>query len=518
MAQSSSPLTLASSVAGSTDSLRVGLLNDYVAIPYANGSSFASQLLYRELVQDGHQVTVIGPHDVSAATAGLPNDALLFPSLPLRNHPGVRIPFPSRETLARLEHAKFDLILGQTGSELMEAGVWLRQKRGVPLICVNTIHLPAVYNVVLPDQLLRNGKVRDLFDHEVVPFLNRQSVRVYNASDLLIVLSEGLKTYWRQCGVTVPILVVPRAVEPKLFDVAPGADPYPSHFRRGARLLVVGRHTREKSVDRLLCIFAKLIAPACADVTLTLVGDGPDHEDYRRLAQRLGIMSRCHFAGEVPLTRIASWYRHGDVFVYASLSETFGQVVGEAMWCAMPVVAFADGMGVSGQVRDGLSGFLVPPGPRAAEANWRFSNAVLSLLRNPQLRSRIARAAGEISRRERHPDRVMSRYYDAFEVARRHRLQVRQLRPSSGVDRAMTLLRWSTIHLMLAASGCLRAPASMNLRGRTQPGWNDLLKIPRKGQSSVVPSSESARQIADSLRGLTLESSEVKEAENWQAG
>src|SRR5689334_21981134 len=42
---------------------RIGILNDYVRIPHANGSSFASQFLYREFRKRGHRVTVIGPDD-----------------------------------------------------------------------------------------------------------------------------------------------------------------------------------------------------------------------------------------------------------------------------------------------------------------------------------------------------------------------------------------------------------------------------------------------------------------------
>ena len=41
----------------------IGLLNDYVRIPYANGSSFATQFLYREFRAHGHDVTVVGPTD-----------------------------------------------------------------------------------------------------------------------------------------------------------------------------------------------------------------------------------------------------------------------------------------------------------------------------------------------------------------------------------------------------------------------------------------------------------------------
>src|SRR5438445_5313530 len=70
---------------------RIGILNDYVRIPYANGSSFASQFLYREFRKRGHRVTVIGPDDPTAKPADMPERAVSFVSLPLRNHPGVHL-------------------------------------------------------------------------------------------------------------------------------------------------------------------------------------------------------------------------------------------------------------------------------------------------------------------------------------------------------------------------------------------------------------------------------------------
>src|SRR5258705_2472773 len=132
---------------------RIGILNDYVRIPYANGSSFASQFLYREFRKRGHRVTVIGPDDPTTKPADMPEHAVSFVSLPLRNHPGVHLAFPSRTRLQRLEDEELDMVLAQTGSAMLEAGGWLRARRGVPLRGGNTIHLPSVYNVVLPEAL-----------------------------------------------------------------------------------------------------------------------------------------------------------------------------------------------------------------------------------------------------------------------------------------------------------------------------------------------------------------------------
>lgn len=451
---------------------RIGVLNDYVRIPYANGSSFASQMLYREFTKRGHDVVVLGPRDPSAKPHELPRQYVTLPSLPLRNHPGVYMPMPTPAGLREAEAKQLDVLLGQSGSGLLDLGVWLRMKQRVPLLCVNTIHLPSVYNVILPDRLNRSQAVHRLFQRRLIPGLERASASVYNMSDGLIVLSSGLEKYWRERGVKVPIHVIPRSVEPKIFDHHSEQDPFPAAAKKGQRLLLVCRHTREKNVERLLTIFARLIASAAPDATLTLIGDGPDHEAFKECARKLGVEQRTFFLGERPIVELPTWYRHADLFVYTSLSETYGQVVSEALWCGLPVVAFADNMGVSQQVTP-ETGVLIEPGPNEAEADWRFGKEVVALLRHSGQRLEMARQAEASARRRCHPDQSVARYYEAFESARRH---VRTATiPSNLVQRAWPLLRWSSVHTSLVLSGCLRAPAHIHPDGREQPTWEGLL-------------------------------------------
>jgi 1,2-diacylglycerol 3-alpha-glucosyltransferase len=448
---------------------RIGVLNDYVRIPYANGSSFASQFLCREFTRRGHEVTIVGPRDPTARLEQLPPRSVLLPRVPLRNHPGVSLALPTRGALADLASRNLDVVLGQTCSGLMVAGTWLRARRGVPLLCVNTVHLPSVYNVMLPDRLNRRASIRTLFERHVIPRLERHTAQIYNQSDGLIVLSGGLEPYWRERGVRVPIHVIPRAVEPRIFDVPPGPDPFPVTASPGCRLLVICRHTREKGVARLLEIFGRSIAPAVPAATLTLVGDGPEHDSFKASARRLGVIERTHFLGERPVTETPRWYRHADLFVYTSLSETYGQVVSEALWCGLPVVAFADGMGVSQQVTDGQDGVLVPPEPDPAAADRRFAAEVTALLRSTSRRERLSVAARQNARRRSDPAACIARYYEAFEDARRHR---REAGPAPGrVRTTAALVRWAGLHAAIAALGCVRRPAALNQSGQGQPSW-----------------------------------------------
>lgn len=451
---------------------RVALLNDYVRIPYANGSSFASQFLRREFTARGQDVTVIGPRDPNARPEQLPPRRILLPSLPLRNHPGVYIPFPSKQSFRAAEAERFDLVLSQSNHDLCDLGVWLRFKHDVPLLCVNTLHLPSVYSVVLPERLRKNRPINALFTDHLMPWLERHSAEVYNLGDGLIVLAQGLVDYWRDQGVTVPIHVIPRAVAPHIFDVPAGADPLPAGTTPGERLLVVCRHSREKGVERLLRIFARHVAPARPQASLTLVGDGPDHDDFRALADRLGLAGRAHFVGEVPVTAVPQYYKHAAVFVYASLSETYGQVVSEAMYCGLPAVAFSDNMGVSQQIRDGKDGYLVAPGPDEAAADAAFGARVVRLLADPSERSHLAEEAARHTRERADPERCVARYYAAFEHAREHCLRTAADRKRKGLDVPRLISRWLAVHGTVVGLGALRPPAALNRNGGEQPAWS----------------------------------------------
>ena len=82
--------------------------------------------------------------------------------------------------------------MGQTATELTSLGIWLRLMHDVPALCVNTIHLPSTYNVMLPDKLLNFGPVSGLFERDLIPWLERHSAKVYNESAGLIVLGVTL--------------------------------------------------------------------------------------------------------------------------------------------------------------------------------------------------------------------------------------------------------------------------------------------------------------------------------------
>ncbi|MEL6187553.1 MAG: glycosyltransferase, partial [Myxococcota bacterium] len=306
-------------------------------------------------------------------------------------------------------------------------------------------------------------------DH-IVPFAERACVKVYNQSDGLVVLSKGLETYWRDLGVKVPIHVIPRSINPKVVTSRVGPDPYDPRAKRGGRVVVLCRHVREKGLARLLDIFAHHIAPKNPEATFTLVGDGADHDTFKARAERLGIGDKCFWPGEFSVEDVRTWYAHGDIFVYASMSETYGQVVSEAMYCGLPVVAFDDQAGVAQQVRHEQDGLLLPPGPDADVQSARFGREVVALLQSPERRAALAAAAQKSARQRVDPDRTIDLYYAAFREARQHRMQF-QPTPSM-LDHVLPIARWTAIHGMVGAMSAVRPATILNRHGRKQPTWD----------------------------------------------
>ncbi|PMX81813.1 glycosyltransferase family 4 protein, partial [Pseudomonas sp. GW460-C3] len=73
------------------------------------------------------------------------------------------------------------------------------------------------------------------------------------------------------------------------------------------------------------------------------VGDGPFRDECERLTRQLGIGDKVKFLGFVPRENVEAYYAAADLFVFASITETQGLVVQEAMVHGIPPVAVFGG-------------------------------------------------------------------------------------------------------------------------------------------------------------------------------
>jgi glycosyltransferase involved in cell wall biosynthesis len=145
-------------------------------------------------------------------------------------------------------------------------------------------------------------------------------------------------------------------------------------------VLYAGRLTKEKGVELLADAFlcARERDPR---LHLALAGGGPEEDALRA---RLGPSAT--FLGWLDGPDLARAYASADVFLFASRTDTFGQVVLEAQASELPVVAVAEG-GPPSLIEDGRTGLLRPPDPDA------LAQAVCELAGSPVLRQRLGNAA-----------------------------------------------------------------------------------------------------------------------------
>lgn len=395
--------------------MKVGIVTDFPSLVVQSGPALHTRFLHDGLTRRGHDVTLVGP-DTNTSAPVKESNSLLLRGYAYPSHPHVKVVVPS--PLKRLANApRLDVIHGQTNNHIIEWSNWMRQMHRTAVLNTNIIHLPTHSHFILSDGLYDNPLVREAARQSALS-VEREFARLYNAGDCLIVQSRFMVDYWRDKGVTVPIEIVGRPIDPAKFSRQATHDPFPSDYAEGHRLICVCRHDREKNLEKLIEIFDEHIAPSDPKATLTLVGDGHAHENYLRQAARSKHGNRIHFPGEMAHADLVNWYAYADVFVYTSLSETFGNVVNEALWSGLPVVALNDGMGVAHQVESGFNGILVEPNRMDSDA--RFARAATSLLSNRERRREYGQNAATNARAVSHPDVVLSRFDAIYERAIQH--------------------------------------------------------------------------------------------------
>ncbi len=206
----------------------------------------------------------------------------------------------------------------------------------------------------------------------------------YQQLDLIYVNSEQYRTSWIERGIEAEkIKILPRGLDTRLFH--PGRRDPKFWLERGAKpgeliLLYVGRLSVEKNLD----IFAQ--AHDCArtlglSVRAALVGNGVYLKTMRQM-----LPDAC-FTGYLAGEELAAAYASADIFVFPSISDTFGNVVIEAQASGLPVIV-SDQKGPQELVENGVTG-LVTRGLNVDDV----TGAIMRLGRDDALRQRIAEAA-----------------------------------------------------------------------------------------------------------------------------
>jgi teichuronic acid biosynthesis glycosyltransferase TuaC len=184
----------------------------------------------------------------------------------------------------------------------------------------------------------------------------RLSQRVYASSKRVICVSEHVREQVLEgmgrgrCRTSV----VYNGVDPELFS--PGTNP----ASQDPVILSVGNLIPIKGHDLLIRAVGSLVSEF-PRLSLEIIGDGPERDSLRALAQELQILDRVHFQGRQSRRQVADAMRGCTVFALPSRYEGLGCVYLEAMSVGKPVIG-CRGQGIAEIIRHGSNGFLVGPG------------------------------------------------------------------------------------------------------------------------------------------------------------
>jgi D-inositol-3-phosphate glycosyltransferase len=181
-------------------------------------------------------------------------------------------------------------------------------------------------------------------------------------------------------------------------------------------VLQLGRLVPRKGIDNVIRSLAHL--PPGTPARLLVVGGEsrepdetrtPEIARLRAVAQDAGVAARVTFTGHRSRSELRRYYAAADVFVTTPWYEPFGITPLEAMACGTPVVG-SDVGGIRYTVRDGETGFLVPPRDPAA-----LGDKLAQLQANPALRRAMGRAGIRRARSMFTWDRVTRQLVDVYE-------------------------------------------------------------------------------------------------------
>ncbi len=371
-------------LAGSEDCLaplRILLVTETYP-PEINGVAMTTERMVQGLRALGHWVGVVRPrqrHDRDEA------GTWTVPGLPIPKYPGLRLGFPARWQLGRLmQHLRPDLVHVVTEGPLGWAAVSAARARKLPLTSGYHTHFA---------QYSSHYGVGWL-----TPWVSGWLDALHRRCHATLVPTPELAATLSARGIP-KVRTVGRGVDTLLFRATRRSAPLREAWRLadgGLACLYVGRLAPEKNLEVVERAFAA-IAARDRDARMVWVGDGP-------ALPRLRAAHPDHvFAGARTGEDLAAHYASADLFLFASLSETWGNVLTEALASGLPVLAFRRAAAEI-LIRERENGVTVDPDD--AEA---FIAAALELAGNAGLRGRLG-AEARASMQEHGWEKIVLRF------------------------------------------------------------------------------------------------------------
>jgi glycosyltransferase involved in cell wall biosynthesis len=318
--------------------MRILMITD-VYFPRINGVSTSIRTFVTELEKHGHRVTLIAPSytddDYDSEQEEFISEIIRIPSR--------RVPFDPEDRLMKqrllathfrqLSRRQYDILHIQTPFRAHYSGVRLARKLNIPVV--------ETYHTYFEEYLHHYFR---FLPRSLLKAMARRYTRAQSKSvSALLVPSTAMYKVMANYGVTTPMYVLPTGLDASCFGHGDGQRFRRKHHIDFDRPLLchVGRSAHEKNIDFLLEMLV-LVKAAISEVLLILAGEGPARRHLETKTRSLDLSENVRFIDYLDRdTDLKDCYHAGDIFVFASRTETQGLVLLEAMALGVPVISTA---------------------------------------------------------------------------------------------------------------------------------------------------------------------------------
>lgn len=125
-----------------------------------------------------------------------------------------------------------------------------------------------------------------------------------------------------------------RAVDKEMFYYVHKAFNNINIIKNNYNIIYVGRISKDKNIDFIIKVFKK-IKDKIENVNLILIGDGPY---LKKLKKQYSDKDNIIFTGPIEREELKYYYSFADLFLFPSITDTFGMVIIEALACNCPII------------------------------------------------------------------------------------------------------------------------------------------------------------------------------------